>query len=651
MTDFQLITDLTPKGDQPQAIEKIVESVGSGEEYTTLLGITGSGKTFTMANVIARLNRPTLVISHNKTLAAQLYAEFKDFFPKNAVEYFVSYYDYYQPEAYIPQTDTYIDKETSVSDELERMRLSTTASLLTRRDTLVVSSVSCIYGLGDPAEVRELNLLLSPEQKIGRDEMIRSLIDMQYERSQIDVTRGTFRVKGDTIDIALSGETEVYRIELWGDAIERISLLDPVRRTIVDELASLYIYPAKHFVATQERIDRAIKAIQEELVTHLEKLRSEDKLLEAQRVEQRTKFDLEMLQEAGYCQGIENYSLHFSDRKWGEPPSTLIDYFPDDLLVIIDESHATLPQIRGMYFGDRSRKDVLVEYGFRLPSAKENRPLQFDEFNDKIDQVLYTSATPGPFENEHSKTVIEQVIRPTGLLDPEIIVRPVEGQVDDLLERIRVVVAREERVLVTTLTKRMAEDLADHYTSLDVRVRYLHSEIDTLDRLDILRDLQLGHFDVLIGINLLREGLDLPQVSLVAILDADQEGFLRSETSLIQTIGRASRNVRGTVIMYADNPTGSMERAIKVTTERRKLQQDFNDEHNIVPQTIMKAIRDYGRGFGEMASITADGLDDEELPLLLEDLEREMNEAAEHLEFERAALIRDKIKELQKTAT
>ncbi|MEM3563075.1 MAG: excinuclease ABC subunit UvrB [Candidatus Jordarchaeaceae archaeon] len=645
MPKFKLVSDYTPRGDQPEAIMKLVEGLENNMRHQTLLGVTGSGKTFTMANVIEQVQKPTLVISHNKTLAAQLYSEFKEFFPENAVEYFVSYYDYYQPEAYVPQLDLYIAKETSINEEIDRMRNAATRALVERRDTIVVASVSCIYSLGSPDYYRSMGFFLETGQTKSREEILRELVDIQYERNDLNPERGKFRVRGDVIEIYPSYEEILIRVELFGNRIERIRELDPVTRKTKAEKNRVYILPAKHYVIPSVNLSKAIESIEEELKERLKELRSKNKLLEAQRLEQRTRFDLEMLQEMGYCPGIENYSRHLDGRKPGERPFTLIDYFPKDYLLFIDESHVTIPQIRGMYEGDRSRKEALVEYGFRLPSAFDNRPLKFEEFESLVNQAIYVSATPGPYELEKSGQVVEQIIRPTGLMDPTVEVRPVEGQVDDLLGEIRKRVERNERVLVTTLTKRMAEDLTEYYENLGVKVRYLHSEIETLDRVDIVRDLRLGKFDVLIGINLLREGLDLPEVSLVAILDADKEGFLRSEQALIQTIGRAARNINGAVIMYADTVTEAMRRAIDETNRRRSKQMKYNEEHGITPQTIVKAIRDMtGRRHEE---IEVEKVSKEELPLVIKDLEREMRAAAAALEFERAAAIRDKLFQLK----
>lgn len=659
MPEFQLVTDLRPTGDQPKAIAQLVEGLQRGYDQQTLLGVTGSGKTFTMANVIQAVQRPTLVLAPNKTLAAQLYSEFKEFFPHNAVEYFVSYYDYYQPEAYVPRTDTYIEKDADINDEIDKLRHAATRALLTRRDVIIVASVSCIYGIGSPEEYGKTIVSLRRGATVRRDKVLRHLVELQYERNDLTLMRGTFRVRGDTLDIFPAYEEIAVRIEFWGDEIERIVDIDPLTGEVLAERNEIDIYPAKHFVTSQEKLQRAIKSIQEELEEWLKHLEAEGKILEAARLKQRTLYDLEMLQEAGYCSGIENYSRHLSGRKEGEPPWTLLDYFPDDYLMFIDESHMSIPQVRGMYGGDRSRKDILVEFGFRLPSARDNRPLTFDEFMQHINQVIYVSATPGEFELQNSKQVVEQVIRPTGLLDPEISVRPTKGQIDDLIDEIHRRVARGERALVTTLTKKMAEDLADYLKEIGIRTHYLHSEIDTLERIEILRDLRLGVYDVVVGINLLREGLDLPEVSLVAILDADKEGYLRSESSLIQTIGRAARHVDGKVIMYADTITRSMEAAINETYRRRAIQIAYNEEHGIEPRGIVKEVRDLTdrvRAVAEEASpYRAESkagaiaeLPPDELVRMIKDLERQMKEAAKMLEFEKAALLRDQIIELRR---
>jgi excinuclease ABC subunit B len=654
MREFKLVSDYEPKGDQPGAIEQLTQGIRKNMRHQTLLGVTGSGKTFTVANVIQNVQMPTLVIAHNKTLAAQLFSEFREFFPDNAVEYFVSYYDYYQPEAYIPTTDTYIEKDASINEEIDRLRLSATRSLLERRDVIVVSSVSCIYNLGSPEEWRKMSVLLTVGDELDRSSFFEDLINIQYERNDIEFTQGTFRSRGDTVEVYPAQERQGIRIELFGDEIERIAYFDPVSGKVLHELRpgeSTMIYPAKHFVMSEEYIAGALESIEAELEVELTKLKSQNKLLEAQRLEQRTRFDLEMIKELGYCSGIENYSRHFDGRKPGEPPSSLLNFFPEDYLVVIDESHVTIPQIRGMHNGDRARKDALVSYGFRLPSAYDNRPLRYDEFERRLNYVLYVSATPAEFELQRSSAVVEQIIRPTGLVDPEVVVRPVENQVDDLIGELRKVTASGYRTLVTTLTKKMAEDLTDYLTELGIRVRYMHSDIDTLQRAEIVRDLRKGEFDVLVGINLLREGLDIPEVAFVAILDADKEGFLRSERSLIQTIGRASRNVNGRVILYADNMTGSMERAIRETNRRRKLQMEFNEEHGITPKSIQKALQkelvEY-RESAEVSDVTAiaEGLSTVELSDMIIDLESEMHLAAKNLDFERAAQLRDRIKEL-----
>jgi excinuclease ABC subunit B len=656
MAGFELIAPYKPKGDQPEAIANLAAGVEKGLRDQVLLGVTGSGKTFTMAGVIARVQRPTLVIAHNKTLAAQLYSEFKEFFPKNAVEYFVSYYDYYQPEAYIPQTDTYIEKDASINEEIDRLRHAATSALFERRDVLIVASVSCIYGLGSPEDYQGLTIALRRGEWQERDKLLRCLVGIQYSRNDLGFSRGTFRVRGDVVELIPAYEENIIRIQLFGDEVERILEIDPLTGELLEEKEAVTIYPATHYITTEEKMKRAIAAIEEELEEQLARLRAEDKLLEAQRLEQRTRFDLEMLREVGYCQGIENYSRHLTGRGPGEAPATLLDYFPDDFLVFIDESHVTIPQLRAMYAGDRSRKETLVRYGFRLPSALDNRPLRFDEFERAVNQVIYVSATPGPYEMERKQQLVEQLIRPTGLVDPEIEVRPVEGQIDDLMEEIRLRVERNERVLVTTLTKRMAEDLTEYLEEAGFRVRYLHSEIHTLDRVEILRDLRLGKFDVLVGINLLREGLDLPEVTLVAVLDADKEGFLRSETTLIQITGRAARNVAGKVIMYADEVTDSMARAIKETNRRREKQLAYNKEHGITPETIKKAVRDLVRAGAaaekkaryEVERARDKGLKEEDIAAIVARLEEEMLKAAAKLEFETAAKLRDELREWQK---
>jgi len=660
---FILRSPYQPTGDQPEAIDALCQGVERGLRHQVLLGVTGSGKTFTMANVIARLNRPTLVIAHNKTLAAQLCGEFKEFFPDNAVEYFVSYYDYYQPEAYIASSDTYIAKDASINDEIDKLRHSATTSLLTRRDTLIVASVSAIYGLGDPADYLDMSLTLFRGGGVEREDILRSLVKMQYNRNEMDFHRGTFRVHGDVVEVFPAGSGErALRIELFGEQVDRLTEIDTLTGEILAELPRLSIFPANHYVTRDEKMQAALATIREELSERLQLLRAEHKLLEAQRLEQRANFDLEMMAELGHCSGIENYSRHLTGRAPGEPPYTLLDYFPDDYLVMIDESHVTVPQVRGMYEGDRSRKEELIKYGFRLPSALDNRPLTFREFEEKTKQLVYVSATPGPYEQEHCQNLVEQVLRPTGLVDPEVEVRPIKGQIDDLLEQIRLRTVKNQRVLVTTLTKRMAEDLTKYLEQAGVKVRYLHSDIKTLERMAIVRDLRLGVFDVLVGINLLREGLDLPEVTLVAILDADKEGFLRSERSLTQTIGRAARNVEGRVIMYADHQTDSMAAAISETNRRRDKQLRHNAEHGIVPKTIIKEVRDVvanllpgadksereqGRPAALARAVTPGAMKKKEREKLLQALEKEMKEAARRLEFEQAAEIRDAIMEIR----
>lgn len=648
MKKFKLNSPYQPLGDQPKAINSLVDGINKGVKEQTLLGVTGSGKTFTMANVIEKVQKPTLVISHNKTLAAQLYEEFKEFFPDNAVEYFVSYYDYYQPEAYVPRTDTFIDKESSVNEEIDIMRHSATQSLLSRDDVIVVSSVSCIYGVGSPEDYGEFAFGIAVGDNYDRSDIIRRLVFMQYERNDIEFGRGQFRVRGDVIEINPVHGTPPVRVELFGDEIDAISLIDKVTGKKTESLKRYMIFPAKHFVVGQDKMDTAIRNISDELDERLNEFNLSNKLLEAQRLEQRTRFDIEMLQEMGYCPGVENYSMHLSGRKWGEKPYSLLKYFPEDYLTIIDESHVTLPQIRGMYNGDRARKETLVEHGFRLPSAKENRPLRFDEFESSINQIIYVSATPGAYELSRSGNVVEQIIRPTGLVDPEIIIRPVKGQVEDLLGEIKKRAKKDERVLVTTLTKKMAEDLTDYYAKIGVKVRYMHSEIDTLERIDIVDDLRRGTFDVLVGVNLLREGLDLPEVSLVAILDADKEGFLRNETSLIQTIGRAARNINGQVIMYVDEMTDSVKNATAITNKRRKIQIKYNKKHGIVPKTTKRALKD--KKVAEDLDIEGTDISKipkDELRLLISDLENDMKEAASKLDFERAASLRDQIATLK----
>ena len=643
--NFKLVSDFQPTGDQPAAIDALVESIEKGNRGQVLLGVTGSGKTFTVANAIARVNKPTLVLAHNKTLAAQLCSEFKEFFPENAVEYFVSYYDYYQPEAYIPSSDTYIEKDAQINDEIDKLRHSATMALFERRDVIVVASVSCIYGLGDPEDYSTLVLSLRPGMQKDRDEVIKKLVDMQYERNDINFVRGKFRVRGDVLEVfPISSGEDAVRIEFFGDEIDRITEIDTLTGEVLGVRQHIGIYPASHYVTTPEKREQAIASIREELEIRLKELRDNDRLLEAQRLEERTNYDIEMMREIGFCSGIENYSRHISGREPGSPPYTLIDYFPDDFLLVIDESHVTVPQVRAMYAGDRSRKESLVKYGFRLPSAFDNRPLSFDEFEKRLNQVIYVSATPAQYEYDHSQSVAEQLIRPTGLLDPEIFVRPIEGQIDDLLTEIYTRTDKKERVLVTTLTKKMAEDLTDYLRSMGTKVKYMHSDVETLERLEIVRDLRLGVFDVLVGINLLREGLDIPEVSLVAILDADKEGFLRSETSLIQTIGRTARNSEGKVIMYADRITDSMQRAIDETNRRREIQMAYNKEHGITPKTIVKAVG------GVIAAVTAEEemAPAQNVAAVLSKLENEMRIAAEELRFEDAAKIRDRIKRLRK---
>lgn len=653
---FVLHSEYQPTGDQPQAIAALVKGFDEGNQFETLLGVTGSGKTFTMANVIEKLQKPTLVIAHNKTLAAQLYSEFKQFFPENAVEYFVSYYDYYQPEAYVPSTDTYIEKDSAINEEIDKLRHSATAALSERKDVIIVASVSCIYGLGSPIDYQEMVLSLRPGMERERDEVIRKLIDIQYMRNDIDFHRGTFRVRGDVLEIfPAASSKEAYRVEFFGDEVERITQIDVVTKRVVSELSHIAVFPASHYVVAPEKIAKAADDILAECKEQVQFFKREEKLIEAQRIDERTHFDVEMLKETGFCSGIENYSRHLTGSAPGEPPYTLMDYFPEDFLIIVDESHITIPQIRGMYAGDRSRKTTLVNYGFRLPSALDNRPLEFSEFESKISQMLFVSATPNVYESEHELLRVEQIIRPTGLLDPGISVRPVEGQIDDLIGEVHKEVEKKNKVLITTLTKKMAEDLTNYMKEVGIRVRYLHSDIDTLERAQIIRDMRLDKFDVLVGINLLREGLDIPEITLVAILDADKEGFLRSETSLIQTIGRAARNVDGHVIMYADHITASMRRAIDETARRRDIQRQYNEEHGITPKTIQKAVRDViaisKAAIKDKKSWEKDpeSMSREELEKLTKELERRMLKAAAELNFEEAAMLRDQIAELKKS--
>ncbi|GLB29088.1 UvrABC system protein B [Lacrimispora amygdalina] len=653
--EFQLHSEFAPTGDQPQAIDQLVRGFKEGNQFQTLLGVTGSGKTFTMANVIQELQKPTLIIAHNKTLAAQLYGEFKEFFPENAVEYFVSYYDYYQPEAYVPSTDTYIEKDSSINDEIDKLRHSATAALSERKDVIIVASVSCIYGLGSPIDYQEMVISLRPGMIKDRDEVIHKLIDIQYDRNDMDFRRGTFRVRGDVVEIfpSYSG-SEAYRVEFFGDEVDRITEIDTLTGEIRAELGHIAVFPASHYVVSKEKMEHAASTILAELKEQVEYFKSEDKLLEAQRISERTNFDVEMMKETGFCSGIENYSRHLTGGKPGEPPYTLIDYFPDDFLIIVDESHITLPQVRGMYAGDRSRKTTLVNFGFRLPSALDNRPLNFEEFESKINQMMFVSATPSVYESQHELLRVEQIIRPTGLLDPEIDVRPVEGQIDDLIAEVNKEVEKKNKILITTLTKRMAEDLTDYMREVGIRVKYLHSDIDTLERSEIIRDMRLDVFDVLVGINLLREGLDIPEITLVAILDADKEGFLRSETSLIQTIGRAARNSEGHVIMYADNMTDSMRVAIEETNRRRAIQERYNEEHGITPTTIKKAVRDL---IAISKAAAADekefkkdpeSMDAKELEKLSKELTKKMHQAAAELNFEEAAKLRDRMVQVKK---
>lgn len=648
---FKLHSEYKPTGDQPQAIEYLSKGIEHGKKFQTLLGVTGSGKTFTMANIIQNVQKPTLVLAHNKTLAGQLYSEFKEFFPENHVEYFVSYYDYYQPESYIAQSDTYIEKDASINDEIDKLRHSATASLFETRDVIIVASVSCIYGLGDPIDYENMIVSLRPGMEISRDKIMKKLINMQYSRNEIDFKRGTFRAKGDILEIYPSDKSEsAIRAEFWGDEIEKISEINPVTGKSIGIRQHVMIFPNSHYVTSKDKMEKALKTIEEEMNERVAYFKSQNKLIEAQRIQERTNFDMEMMKETGFCQGIENYSRHISGREPGSAPFTLFDYFPNDFLLLIDESHATIPQVRAMYNGDKARKDSLVKYGFRLPSAYDNRPLTFNEFEDRINQVVFVSATPGDYEQEHSKeNVVEQIIRPTGLLDPKIEVKPVTNQVDDLIEQIRIRVERKERILVTTLTKKMAEDLTSYLKSLDIKINYMHSDIKALERMEIIRKLRLGEFDVLVGINLLREGLDIPEVSLVAILDADKEGFLRSERSLIQTIGRAARNTDGTVIMYGDSLTDSMEKAISETNRRRSIQEAYNEEHHIIPKTIKKSIRD------SIKAIQTENIDveykfekEEDIQSTISKLTDEMLEHASKMEFEQAAELRDKIKELEK---
>ena len=655
MSEFRLHAPYQPTGDQPEAIRELVEGFKEGNQFQTLLGVTGSGKTFTMANVIQQLQKPTLIIAHNKTLAAQLYSEFKEFFPENAVEYFVSYYDYYQPEAYVPSTDTYIEKDSAINEEIDRLRLSATAALAERDDVIIISSVSCIYGLGDPVDYRDMVVSLRPGMEKDRDEVLKKLIDMQYTRNEMDFKRGTFRVNGDVVEVIPANyEDRAVRIEFFGDEIDRITEVDVLTGEIKSRLEHIAIFPASHYVVPQEKIERAAKSIEKELEERVRYFKSNDKLLEAQRIAERTNFDIEMMRETGFCSGIENYSRHLAGLEPGATPHTLLDYFPDEFLIIVDESHITIPQVRGMYAGDQSRKSTLVDYGFRLPSAKDNRPLNFEEFESKIDQMMFVSATPNVYEDEHELKRVEQIIRPTGLLDPEVEIRPVEGQIDDLIAEIHKETAKKNKVLVTTLTKRMAEDLTEYMNESGIRVKYLHSDIDTLERTEIIRNMRLDLFDVLVGINLLREGLDIPEISLVAILDADKEGFLRSKTSLIQTIGRAARNAEGHVIMYADGMTDSMRDAVEETRRRRKIQQAYNEEHGITPTTIKKAVRDLisitKTAEKTISTIEKDpeSMSAKELEKLIKKIRKEMEKAAAELNFEAAAELRDKMMEIRK---
>lgn len=656
MSEFKVVSKFQPTGDQPEAIEKLVRGFNDGKKFQTLLGVTGSGKTFTMANIIQQIQKPTLIMAHNKTLAAQLYSEFKEFFPNNAVEYFVSYYDYFQPEAYVPQTDTYIEKDSSINDEIDKLRHSATSALFERKDIVIIASVSCIYGLGDPIDYTEMVLSLRPGMQKDRDSVLRKLVEIQYNRNDMNFIRGTFRVRGDVVEIFPASSSErAIRVEFFGDEIERLTEIEVITGEIIGTRSHVSIFPASHYVTSQEKMNRAVQDIEKELEERVKQLKSEDKLLEAQRIMQRTNFDIEMMSEMGFCSGIENYSRHLSNRPAGSTPHTLIDYFPKDFLIIVDESHVTIPQARGMYAGDRSRKSTLIEYGFRLPSALDNRPLQFNEFENKINQMLFVSATPSVYEKEHSQQVVEQIIRPTGLLDPIIDIRPIKGQIDNLISEVRKITNKKQKVLITTLTKKMAEDLTNYMREVGIRIRYLHSDIETLERLEIIRDLRMDVFDVLVGINLLREGLDIPEVSLVAILDADKEGFLRSGTSLIQTIGRAARNSDGKVIMYADKITDSMRYAISETNRRRHIQQEYNIEHGITPTTIVKKVFDIIQATTVAEEKTkygiekdAESMSNEEIFKTIKKLEKEMKQAALDLQFERAAQLRDKVLDMKK---
>lgn len=656
MPDFNLVSKFKPTGDQPEAIKKLTDGFKQGDKFQTLLGVTGSGKTFTMANIIKELQKPTLIMAHNKTLAAQLYSEFKEFFPNNAVEYFVSYYDYFQPEAYVPQTDTYIEKDSSINDEIDKLRHSATSALFERNDVIIVSSVSCIYGLGNPEDYKKLVLSLRPGMTKDRDSVLRKLVSIQYNRNDMNFVRGTFRVRGDTIEIYPASSSErAIRVEFFGDEIDRITEIDVLTGEIIGLRNHVSIFPASHYVTSQSKLNKAIKAIEDELQERVNQLKSEDKLLEAQRLLQRTNFDIEMMTEMGFCSGIENYSIHLSNMKLGSTPYTLLDYFPKDFLIIVDESHVTLPQFRGMYAGDHSRKMTLVDYGFRLPSALDNRPLKFEELESKINQMLFVSATPSDYEKQHSTQVVEQIIRPTGLLDPIIDIRPVKGQIDNLIGEIKKVVENQNKIIITTLTKKMAEDLTDYMKEIGIRIRYLHSDINTLERLEIIRDLRMNEFDVLVGINLLREGLDIPEVALIAILDADKEGFLRSETSLVQIIGRAARNSDGRVIMYADKITDSMRRAISETNRRRNIQEEYNEKHNIIPKTIQKKVFDIIQATtvaeeNQKYNLDKDieSMSKDEILKAIQKLEKDMKKASVDLQFEQAALIRDKILDMRK---